>query len=779
MRMTGRKNKADKSTGTKGTAAENVLFIICLVIIALRVTFTEAPTSQSAQIQAAINDTVYSLCLSGASILTFLIWIVVNIYKGRFSFKPTIMAIGLAVFVAVAVVAVNYAGNKRAAITSAITLIAAILMAFMLKGLLNSQARIKILLTVIAALGVVACWQSAEQYLISNAIMIEQYKDEPNSILEPLGIEPGSLNQMLLEHRIFSKGVRASFTTSNSAGSFAILTCFAAMALLAERIKARKRNPAPVGNYVLSGFILAASLISLFITRSKGATAAFLGALIIFIVLTRSRRRKLTKNVILAVSIVGIIVLAPVVGWYGEKFGRLPGGNSMLVRWQYWRASAEMFFDNVLTGAGPGNFTWAYQHYKPGSAPETVSDPHSFVLSILTQYGVIGLAAFLVIVLVPLFRTSLTVPEELERGERTQFAKMATICGFAIAAVVLMVRPFILPRSAAQTIDEKIYVLFTEYLAAPAAFAVGFGVIIKSLQRVFARDRQSPPQDEFALQSTAITATALFCGLFGVLIHNLIDFAILEPGILTTFFACLGCLMALNSQTTGQQTTVRKGSGWFAAGAAAVVLVFCYGYFKYALIPVAKSTAKITESRQYIPQGQFGIAHNLLALATEDDKLSPEAASMNGRLYLQHYYWPVTNKQELLTEAEETFFIAVERNPEDYKNYESIGEVYFLRARESPGQKDQWLNEALVVETKAVELYPGNSDLHYRFAEIAEEAGQKETALKHYQEAIRIEDGFREQFKVMYPGREVFSRLGVVKYEEAKERVKKLILDER
>lgn len=576
MSIIGRKTKDEK--GAKGTAVENVLFIICLVIIALRVTFTEAPTSQSTQIEAAINDMVYSLCLSGALILTFLIWVAVKISKGgfgtstnlsagkltagRFSYRPTLMIIGFAVFLAGAIVAVYYAANKRMAITSAITLISAILMAFMLGGLLNSQARIRILLITIAALGAVACWQSAEQYFISNAIMVERYRDEPNSILEPLGIEPGSLNQMLLEHRIYSKGVRASFTTSNSAGTFAILTCFAAIALLAERIRENKVMPAPAGNYVLSGFILAASLFSLFITRSKGAIAAFLAALIIFAVLMWSGRRKLTKNVILALCIAGIVALAPIVGWYGMKNGRLPGGNSMLVRWQYWRASAQMVLDNFVTGVGPGNFTWAYQHYKPGSAPETVSDPHCLVLSILTQYGVIGLAGFLVIILVPLCRTTLTVPQELKVNGGALFARMATTCGIVVSVVALMVRPFILPKSAAQTIDEKIYVLFTDYLATPAAFAVGFGILVKSLQTIFARDRQRPAQDEFALQSTAITTVALFCGLFGVLIHNLIDFAILEPGILTTFFASEGASFTVGINILLYRIKPFRGTGF-------------------------------------------------------------------------------------------------------------------------------------------------------------------------------------------------------------------------
>ena len=96
---------------------------------------------------------------------------------------------------------------------------------------------------------------------------------------------------------------------------------------------------------------------------------------------------------------------------------------------------------------------------------------------------------------------------------------------------------------------RKFTCCITDYMATPAAFAVGFVMLIKSLQTIFTGDRQRPAQGEFATQNTDITAVALFCGLFGVLIHNLIDFAILEPGILTTFFACIGCLMAMNYQS--------------------------------------------------------------------------------------------------------------------------------------------------------------------------------------------------------------------------------------
>ena len=405
------------------TLLQNVLFVVCLIIIVLRATFTEAPSPQSTQIQAAINDTVYSLALSGLLIFALLLWVLAKLWTGQFSFRHSAVEIGLLVFLAAAVIASFFASNKRAAINASLTLLAPVCMAILLIQLLNSHAKIKLLLIAITSLGIVASWQSSEQFFVSNNIMLDEYRDDPNTILEPLGIQPGTLNHMLLEHRLYSKDVRASFTTSNSAGSFAVLASFAAIALLAERLKNRKSSPAPLLNFILPVLALAAVLFGLFLTRSKGAIAAFLIALAIFTLLLRSSRPKISKNIILVIILVGLCALVPVIIWYGLKFGRLPGGNSMLVRWQYWQASSKMILDYPLTGVGGGNFPSFYPHYKPSAASETVSDPHCFVLSIISQYGPLGLLGFLIIVLVPLLahlpyrprhtRTSsrLTIPE--------------------------------------------------------------------------------------------------------------------------------------------------------------------------------------------------------------------------------------------------------------------------------------------------------------------------------------------------------------------------------
>jgi tetratricopeptide (TPR) repeat protein len=116
-----------------------------------------------------------------------------------------------------------------------------------------------------------------------------------------------------------------------------------------------------------------------------------------------------------------------------------------------------------------------------------------------------------------------------------------------------------------------------------------------------------------------------------------------------------------------------------------------------------------------------------------------------------------------LEKAAEYFRQAVEVNPADYKNYEKAAIAYGLLG-ESQVAYDWYV--------KAVERYPGCGRLHLRLGELAERLGKPEEALLHYQQAVAIEDAFRQQFREMYPEREkVVSRLGGDNYQRAKERV--------
>jgi hypothetical protein len=259
-----------------------------------------------------------------------------------------------------------------------------------------------------------------------------------------------------------------------------------------------------------------------------------------------------------------------------------------------------------------------------------------------------------------------------------------------------------------------------------------------------------------------------------LLLHNLIDFAIFEPGILTALFAALACLVALDSQ---KQTQAQPAIGfpvWLKIPAAAIALLIGFAYFNYALVPVVKSNSEIEKAGRFMAIGQASLSHYYLDAATASDPYGSQAPLLNGNLYIQNFYRSNAKNEELFNSAEQALFTAALRNPHDYHIYDSLAELYSVYAPLSPEQNKALLNKALDSATIAAGLYPGDAELHLHLAQIAEELGRNDLALKNYKIAVQIEDGFREQFQKMYPGKKVISRLNEDKYFFATQRIKNL-----
>ena len=203
-------------------------------------------------------------------------------------------------------------------------------------------------------------------------------------------------------------------------------------------------------------------------------------------------------------------------------------------------------------------------------------------------------------------------------------------------------------------------------------------------------------------------------------------------------------------------------------------LVMIGAYFYYAWWPVKKSIVKIQQADQAVSNGQLQQAHNLFAAAAKDDCLSPAASSLNGRLYLHRFRVTGESEQDLLAGAKDNLLEAINRNRADFKNFEQLAEVYNLLAGTQPRMKNDWLNYAFDNSLLAVERYPGSGRLRIKLAKIAEQLGKTDIAIENYKKAVEIEDAYRDQFQQMYPGREIFSRLGEEKYKNAKQRIKHL-----
>ncbi len=748
------------------TIIEYILLAFCLCVLSLRITFPEAPGALSPSLPGNISDVVYSLSVSAVLIFSCVLWFTWKFCSKKFLYRVTGIEVGILLFCSASIVAGFASADKRLAITNVIMLLAPLLMAILLVQILDSPSKINLVLCVIGALGVVSACESIYQLLVTNQATIEQYEQAPQTLLEPLGIEPGTFQNFLFEHRLYTGGVRGFFTTRNSAGCFALIAFFAAVVLLIDRLKNREENP-PVkpgakslNPYLLSGgAAIALIFLGLILTRSKGAFIGLLFAATLFIAYYYfGKQLKEHKKAILIASLLLVITGGCLVILYGLKHNRLLGGTPMLVRWQYWQASAKMYADHPFTGVGPGNFKIFYPHYKPVEALESVADPHNFLLSILTQYGPIGLVGFLAMIFIPLLRVIFPVLIKDERRATSDERRVpAIIFLIVISAALLLIRPMILAETPADTLDLKIFVISTIYVAPVLAFIMGFLLLSAPFQI-----KRATRNERRETKNTAI----LWCAVLGVLLNNLIDYAIFEPGVYTTFWVIVACLTAIDYQTNSRTPVVVNAKPFTKAAAVIFAVVIIAAYIGYAWLPVFKSTTKIQQAHKALSIGQFQKAHALFAEAGEYDKLDPTALNLNGRLYLQQYSEAGQKQSGLLKNAEECFQQAIVRSKADFKNYEKLSDVYELQGQTQKAY--DWCQ-------KAIQLYPGSDRLHFKLAQIAEKLGKTDIAIEQYKKTIEIEDSFRRQFKMMYPERkEIVSRLGEDNYQFAIKKAKEL-----
>jgi tetratricopeptide (TPR) repeat protein len=302
-----------------------------------------------------------------------------------------------------------------------------------------------------------------------------------------------------------------------------------------------------------------------------------------------------------------------------------------------------------------------------------------------------------------------------------------------------------------------VYEVVVLYVAPIAAFLIGFVLLAIPLLGTSFRPASA--------RSTIIPA-ALGCAVFGVLVHNLIDFAIFEPGVWTTFWLVVACLVATRPHTRAPLSTNRRVSARSKVMAVAGALVLLAAFWQYAWKPAYEATTHIQQAQQMAARGRFDHAHRLLEAAFEADPLNSAALSLNGRLYQQQYEMNSPRQPALLEEAAQCLKRAVEISPADYKDYEKLGMVYAALGQYQ--QAWDWY-------TQAIERYPGCGRLWFRRAQAAEQIGRPDTALADYQRAVQIEDDYRRQFRQMYPERDrIVSRLGEDNYTLAKERIAEL-----
>ncbi len=731
---------------------ENAALLLILGILVLRSVFIEVTYPAPPNPLRLLPPPVLSLLLSFLLVSVFSLW-----QAGRLFQPPSRSICGrltlwTSIFILLGFLSALNASNKRDALTELTTLAAPLLIAGMSAELFRKPDRIILFLWVLAALGITAVYQCREQALTDNEAVLQNYEQNPQKVLDELGIEPGTLQHWQFEHRLHSKDIRGFLTTSNSTGSFLLLSLFGCLGLL---VYAFRNSPSQNRSVQIVLYFSAAVIVGygLLLCRSRGALTAGSFCLAGWAVCVWQGKRLWPYRKILAA--LGLLSAAAIIAAavaYGIRHSRLPGPNAMLVRWQYWVSTVQMIADHPLLGVGGGNFAIWYPFYKIPAAPELIRDPHNFFLSLAAQYGLPAALVFTAILLLPL-RASLQ--SESFQPEYPKVEGPSTSSGFLLltvcAVTLLLIRPWISERPAAETDPLASGAFYIVAYLAPA------GVMLLALGLFVLAGRE--PTDWQILRGALLPA--LGWAVLAVLIHNLIDFAIFETAVLTALALCLGAVWAF----AGPRRPCRLRAPSFR-WIAFFCLFAVFAGFSYFIVFLPFRAGLVIQQAFRRPAESI----RLLRLAEEKDPLSPQPASYIGQMLLQQAQQKKNVDKTLFEEAEKAFIRALKRNPDDYRLMEALGDLFIARAEteESDALRQEFLKAGFCWLQKAWSHFPGCDRLAYKLGMLAEQMNQIEEAVRWYSLAVEIEEAYRKQFEQMYPNYPMFSRLGEKRYQYAR-----------
>lgn len=742
-------------------AFEFLLLIVTLCVLAIRATYPESPNTNSIMSDQVLSNAAFSLIITSVLVFCFAAWIFFAFLNSKVRYRFSWIEVCTFVFIAAGIAAVFVASNKRFAITELVTIAGPMLAAIMLVQILDSDFKIKLVLMTIVACGVVSTYKSSEDFFSYNQMIIDQYEENPTAQLDQLGIEEGTFQHFSYEHRLYSKDVRGFMTTGNSVGSFMIMAIFASMTLFWKKIS--KSPPA----FLIAVALMAIVCFGLALTHSKGGIAAIIVSMsMLGVYLFFGKLLKRFRVPIIIVCVLAAALLTAVTIKYGMEHGRLPGGNSMLVRWQYWEGAIKTYALKPFTGVGGGNFASYYTQFKEPGALETVKDPHNFLLSILSQYGPFALLGLCGAFILPMTRLVFSRPvDDCVIAKSPYPSKKAFAVMTCIIAAMLVFRPILMKVNFGPSSPAMIFASI--YLFVMPALIFFIAALLMIVREGKLQDKLNGKLDDTQLSEK--TGAILFCAIAAVALHNLVDFAFFEPGVSTIFWTLVACMVAwqLNkNQPTAAIFKTNKTSR--ITGACFIFAAFC-AFVHFAVTGPVRASLLQSEAI-----GNYYLVHEKLTAAAQADLLSSEAVNLHGNVLLRQFDDTDSGRRspDILHQAIDRFTEAKKRDSVNYSYYEKLSKTHDLLASvttvtAAKANKEKaafWMDEA-------IKRYPNSARLHIEAGKLAESINNYSDALKHYKKAVEIEDKYREVFKVMYPGREIFSRLGEDKYQFAKNKI--------
>ncbi len=520
----------------------------------------------------------------------------------RQGYRWTGLEPGALLMVVAAIVSTIFAGDKRVALNASADWLCAVMLVLLIPQVVRSRQGGRLLLAVIVASGAASATKSAMFVVDEHDEMVRQYEESKESFWARQGVALDDPQVELFEKRMMAKEASGFLPFSNAQGSLLVLCGFAAMACGLMRPAGTSRGVAVFLAMVLWG--------SIWWTQSKGAVIALVAGLMLWVVVWLLRARLVRhsrESWVLFWSAVLILTAVVVIG--ASLRGGLPT-DSLQFRWNYWQVSQEIIADHVWTGTGAHNFDRAYMQHKPIEFPEEINDPHNFVVSVFAQWGVLGLAGLVAMMLGgswTIFRGMGRRSVEGSVISATEDSPGANPQGISRGWVFLTIPAFLLIRAVLVSVQVPSRVMLELVI-----FDLGlYGVIWTAAYVLLVLPREES-EDEIAIS----WLLPLAVGVFAFLVHNTIGFSLFVPATLTPWAVMLGVLLGALAPVSATAPSKPR-----AAAPVAVSGLALFALLILVVIPVRRATNLLHRARNVSPP----VAMELYERATQADPLDATA----------------------------------------------------------------------------------------------------------------------------------------------------------
>jgi hypothetical protein len=414
--------------------------------------------------------------------------------------------------------------------------------------------------------------------------------------------------------------------------------------------------------------------------------------------LQKSADRKRILRWVAAILLFGLVVAGAAVvsgGWDQMVVAEAP--KSLRYRWEYWLGTWQIIVRHPVFGAGPGNFRQWYLHFKLPESSEEIADPHNLFLDAWSQGGIIALIGLLLVCAVVL-RRALGIdapPQPAETPQRQQWLRSTDALWNTW------------PRVGAMG----------GVLAFGGVFLAegGYGLLIPVLGAVWLLLRWYGNH----LGTLIGTHAAVFSlAAAALLVHLLGAGGINMPAIAQLLWLMM--LLATPGPVPGRAPRGAPIVVWGPALAAAALFLGC---FFSATRPVLASKLEVDQGNLASNPDARVRHYREAALA---DPLASEPWQLLAGAEFQIWHALGGNDDRWFAQAVADQQQAIERDPENFSVYRSLGMFYWQRFQKTHAKEDA--EQATMAFGAAVARYPNRSSLQAEWAEALAGAGHADRA---------------------------------------------------